>query len=200
MPAFTVEFGKDGPPPEDGRLDAPAFHRNHAAIASVLEGFLRGRTGDVLEIGSGTGQHAVAFAHRFPGITWWPTDFNDNHLRSIAAWRAHAKLPNVQAPVLLDASTTDWQLDKRHMPSWLVAFFCATASHIAPWTVAEALFAGAARHLVTAGRLFLYGPFRRDGEHTAPSNAAFDESLRSRNPEWGVRDIVDLKKLGEANG
>src|SRR5258708_26412538 len=99
MPEFIVESGKDGPPPQDGRLDAAAFHRNHAAIAPVLEGFLKDRSGDVLEIGSGTGQHAVAFASHLSGITWWPTDLNDNHLRSIASWRAHAKLPNVQAPV-----------------------------------------------------------------------------------------------------
>jgi len=73
MPTFTVEFGNDAPPPEDGRLDAPAFHRNHAAIASVLDGYLKNRSGNVLEIGSGTGQHAVTFAERFPGVTWWPT-------------------------------------------------------------------------------------------------------------------------------
>ena len=199
MPEFTVEFGKDGPPPEDGRLDAAAFHRNHAAIAPVLEAFLRGRTGDVLEIGSGTGQHAVAFAKRFPGITWWPTDRSDNHLRSIAAWRAHAKLPNVPAPVPLDASATDWRLRERNLPTSFVAMFCANVIHIAPWAVAEGLFAGAARHLVGGGRLFLYGPFRRNGMHNAPSNAAFDASLRHQNPEWGVRDTADLKKLGQEN-
>ena len=199
-PRFTVEFGKDGPPPEDGRLDAAAFHRNHAAIAPVLEAFLRDRAGDVLEIGSGTGQHAVAFAQRFPGITWWPTDLNDNHLRSIAAWRTYAKLPNVPAPVPLDASAPNWQLHERNMPSSFVAMFCANVIHIAPWAVAQGLFAGAARHLVSGGRLFLYGPFRRDGLHNAPSNAAFDESLRNRDPEWGVRDTADLKKLSSANG
>jgi SAM-dependent methyltransferase len=200
MPDFVVEFGKDGPPPEDGRLDAAAFHRNHAAIAPVLEAFLRDRTGDVLEIGSGTGQHAVAFAQRFPGVTWWPTDFNASHLRSIAAWRSHAKLPNVQAPVPLDASATDWSLRERNMPTSFVAMFCANVIHIAPWAVAEGLFAGASRHLVSDGRLFLYGPFRRNGTHNAPSNVAFDASLRNRDPEWGVRDTADLRKLADANG
>jgi SAM-dependent methyltransferase len=199
MPEFMVEFGKDDPPPEDGRLDAAAFHRNHVAIAPVLEGFLHARTGDVLEIGSGTGQHAVAFAASLPGITWWPTDLSDNHLRSIAAWRAHAKLPNVQAPVPLDASALDWQLNEHNLPASFIAMFCANVIHIAPWAVAEGLFAGAGRYLVGGGRLFLYGPFRRDGMHNAPSNAAFDESLRHQNPEWGVRDIADLKKLGQAN-
>jgi SAM-dependent methyltransferase len=200
MPTFTVEFGNDAPPPEDGRLDAPAFHRNHAAIASVLDGFLKNRSGNVLEIGSGTGQHAVTFAERFPGVTWWPTDLNDNHLRSIAAWRAHAKLPNLQAPVRLDASGPDWRLPELGLPASFIAMFCANVIHIAPWAVAEGLLAGAGRHLAAGGRLFLYGPFRRDGAHNAPSNAAFDESLRARNPEWGVRDTADLNRLGQANG
>ena len=199
MPEFVVEFGKDGAPPEDGRLDAAAFHRNHAAIAPVLEGFLRGRNGDVLEIGSGTGQHAVAFASRLPGIVWWPTDLNDSHLRSIAAWREHAKIADVRAPVPLDASKPDWQLRERGLPESFIAMFCANVIHIAPWRVAEGLFAGAARHLRADGRLFLYGPFRRDGAHNAPSNAAFDQSLRSRDPAWGVRDTADLRKLANAN-
>ena len=175
MPEFIVEFGKDGSPPGDGRLDAPAFHRNHAAIAPVLDAFLQGRAGDVLEIGSGTGQHAVAFASRSPAITWWPTDLNDNHLRSIAAWRAHAKLDNVKAPVRLDASAADWRLAALGLPSSFIAIFCANVIHISPWAVAEGLFAGAGRHLAADGRLFLYGPFKRDGVHNAPSNAAFDE-------------------------
>jgi SAM-dependent methyltransferase len=199
-PKFTVEFGKDAPPPEDGRLDAAAFHRNHQAIAPVLESFLRGRTGDVLEIGSGTGQHAVAFAERWPSITWWPTDLNDNHLRSIAAWRDHTKLDNVKAPTRLDASATDWRLPSLGLPPQFAAIFCANVIHISPWAVAEGLFAGAARHLTAGGRLFLYGPFKRDGAHTAPSNAAFDDSLRSRNPEWGVRDTADIRPLAAKNG
>ena len=199
MPEFVIEFGQDGPPPEDGRLDAAAFHRNHAAIAPVLEAFLMSRSGGVLEIGSGTGQHAVAFASRLPGVVWWPTDLNDNHLRSIAAWRAHSKLANVQAPVPLDASASDWTLRELGLPDSFAAMFCANVIHIAPWSVAEGLFAGAARHLAPGGRLFLYGPFRRDGAHNAPSNAAFDESLRRRDPAWGVRDTADLKKLADAN-
>jgi len=200
MPEFVVEFGKDGPPPDDGRLDAAAFHRNHEAIAPVLGSFLHGKTGDVLEIGSGTGQHAVAFAQRLPSITWWPTDLNDNHLRSIAAWRKHAQLENVQAPVRLDASESDWKLAALGLPLQFIAILCANVIHIAPWAVAEGLFAGAGRHLIAGGRLFLYGPFKRDGAHNAPSNAAFDQSLRSRNPEWGVRDTADLLVLAAQNG
>ena len=199
MPEFVVEFGKGGPAPEDGRLDAAAFHRNHAAIAPVLERFLRGRSGDVLEIGSGTGQHAVAFAGRLPAVSWWPTDINDNHLRSIAAWRAHVKFDNLRPPVPLDASAPDWRLPALSLPATFTAIFSANVIHIAPWAVAKGLFAGAGRHLAAGGRLFLYGPFKRDGQHNAPSNAAFDASLQSQNPDWGVRDTADLRALAASN-
>jgi SAM-dependent methyltransferase len=200
MPQFTIEFGTGGTPPQDGRLDAAAFHRNHAAIASVLESFLRDRGGDVLEIGSGTGQHAAAFASKWPAIVWWPTDLNDSHLRSIAAWRSHTRLDNVRSPVRLDASEPDWRLPALGLPSEFAAIFCANVIHISPWTVAEGLFAGAARHLAAGGRLFLYGPFKRDGAHNASSNEAFDASLRARDPAWGVRDTADLRTLAAENG
>jgi SAM-dependent methyltransferase len=198
-PKFIVEFGKDGPSPEDDRLDAPAFHRNREAIADVLVPFLESHTGDVLEIGSGTGQHAADMASRMPSITWWPTDFNDNHLRSIAAWRRHANLPNLEKPVRLDASAADWQLRERGLPDSFAVMFCANVIHIAPWAVAEGLFAGANRHLRAGGQLWLYGPFKRDGAHNGPSNAAFDESLRRQHPEWGVRDTADLRELARRN-
>lgn len=200
MPEFTAEFGKDKPPEPDGRLDAGAFHRNQAPIWTVVSQFLQGRAGDVLEIGSGTGQHAVEFARLSPEIVWWPTDLREGHMRSIAAWRAHAKLGNLQPPTRLDASQADWRLTERGLPPKFVGIFCANVIHIAPWAVAQGLFAGAGRHLRMDGRLFLYGPFRRDGVDNAPSNAAFDANLRRDNPEWGVRDTADLKKLGEANG
>jgi hypothetical protein len=124
---------------------------------------------------------------------------NDNHLRSIAAWRKHAKLPNLMEPVRLDASAPDWQMRQIGLPDSFTVIFCANVIHIAPWVVAEGLFAGASRHLRSGGELRLYGPFKRNGEHNAPSNAAFDESLRGRNPEWGVRDTADLGKLAARN-
>jgi SAM-dependent methyltransferase len=201
MPEFTVEFGRSAAPQDnDGRLDASAFHRNHAAIFPVLDELLRDRSGDVLEIGSGTGQHAVEFARQLPRITWWPTDFNDNHLKSIAAWCQHTGLPNLREPARLDASAADWRLGENGFPSEYLAMFCANVIHIAPWAVTEGLLAGAGRHLRTGGRLFLYGPFRRDGNHNAPSNEAFDQSLRRQNPEWGVRDTADLRALAATNG
>jgi hypothetical protein len=200
---YVVEFGKDGRPVEpDGRLDAQAFHRNHQAIGAVLERFLAGQSGDAVEAGSGTGQHVVDFARRFPQITWWPSDLNEQHLKSINAWRAHAGLPNIRAPSRIDLSDPAWYplAYDGGGPGPLLAVFCANVIHIAPWRVAEGLFAGAARALRADGRLFLYGPFKRNGEHTAPSNAAFDSSLRNRDPEWGVRDIDDVKKLAAGVG
>jgi SAM-dependent methyltransferase len=201
MAEYVVEFGKDGRPVEpDGRLDAAAFHRNHQPIWVVLEKFLDGKSGDVVEAGSGTGQHVIDFARRSPDITWWPSDFNDAHLASIAAWRAHAQLPNVRAPLRIDLSDPVWcpEVHDGSGPGPLLAVFCANVIHIAPWRVAEGLFAGAARYLRPDGRLFLYGPFKRDGKHTAPSNAMFDTSLRDNNPEWGVRDIAEVKALAES--
>jgi SAM-dependent methyltransferase len=203
MPDYVVEFGKDGGSASaDGRLDAPAFHRNREPIWAVLEKFLACKSGDVLEAGSGTGQHAVDFARRSPAITWWPSDFNDAHLRSIAAWRAHAQLANIRAPLRIDLSDPAWcaEMHDGSGPGPLLAVFCANVIHIAPWRVAEGLIAGAARYLRPDGKLFLYGPFKRDGAHTAPSNAAFDASLRQNDPEWGVRDIEDARQLAESAG
>ena len=203
MADYTVEFGKDGRHVEsDGRLDAAAFHRNHAAIWAVLEKFLCGKTGDVVEAGSGTGQHAVCFARHTPAITWWPSDLNDNHLRSIAAWIAHQNLTNVRPPLRIDLSNPEWcaEMSDGRGPGKLLAVFCANVVHIAPWRVAEGLIAGAARYLQADGRLFLYGPFKRDGKHTALSNAVFDTSLRENNPEWGVRDVQEMTVLAQRNG
>jgi SAM-dependent methyltransferase len=203
MAEYVVEFGKDGRPIEpDGRLDAPAFHRNHQAIWAVLQPFLAGKSGDLVEAGSGTGQHVVDFARRSPEISWWPSDLNEQHLKSIAAWRAHAELPNIRPPLRIDLCDPAWcsQMHDGSGPGELLAVFCANVIHIAPWRVAEGLFAGAGRYLRADGRLFLYGPFKRDGKHTAPSNAAFDISLRDRDPEWGVRDIADLEKLAAGAG
>lgn len=203
MAEYVVEFGKDGRPVEpDGRLDAAAFHRNHAPIWKVLERFLAGRSGDVLELGSGTGQHVVHFARQSPGITWWPSDLNAAHLTSIAAWRAHAGLPNVRPPLRIDLSDPAWcsEMAEGRGPRRLLAVFCANVIHIAPWRVAEGLFAGAGRYLPDGGLLLLYGPFKREGKHTAVSNALFDSSLREGNPEWGVRDIADVEHLAAQHG
>ena len=203
MAEYVVEFGKDGGRREtDGRLDAPAFHRNHQAISDVLQRYLAEKSGDAVEVGSGTGQHVVEFARQFPDITWWPSDLNDNHLTSIEAWRLHAQLPNIRPPRRIDVSDGAWcdavRIDSG--PAELLAVFCANVIHIAPWRVAEGLVAGAGRYLRKGGLLFLYGPFSRGGRHTAPSNAAFNQSLRERDAEWGVRDVEAVKGLTDRAG
>src|ERR1700736_4907381 len=202
MAEYLVEFGKDGRAEADGRLDAAAFHRNHAPIWAVLQPFLAGKTGDVLEAGSGTGQHVVHFARNTPGVAWWPSDLNEARLKSIAAWRVHAALPNIRPPQRIDLSDRAWDAARAVAggPQKVLALLCADVIHIAPWRVAEGLFAGAGRALRDDGRLFLYGPFKRDGKHTAVSNGVFDTSLRDRNPEWGVRDIEALEKLAAGVG
>jgi len=200
---YVVEFGKDGRPVEpDGRLDAPAFHRNHQAIRAVLQRFLAGRAGNVVEVGSGTGQHAVDFARHLPDITWWPSDLNEQHLKSINAWRAYSQLPNIRPPLRIDLSDPSWcpEMIDGSGPGDLLAVFCANVIHIAPWRVAEGLVAGAGRYLRPGGLLFLYGPFKRGGQHTAESNEAFDTSLRKGNPEWGVRDVEAVEELAARAG
>ena len=200
---MAAQFRNSGKPPEaDGRLDAPAFHRNHQPIWAVLAPYLQTRRGDVLELGSGTGQHIVEFARQAPHIIWWPSDYGEENLKSIAAWRVAANLPNLRPPARIDLAQPDWTLQGQgpQAPDLFTAIFCANVIHIAPWRVAQGLFHGAARHLAPDGRMFLYGPFMKDGQHTAPSNAAFDASLRAQNPEWGVRDIADLRALSEESG
>lgn len=203
MAEYVTEFGRDGRPVEpDGRLDAAAFHRNHVPIWAVLQKFLGDKSGDVLEVGSGTGQHVVFFARQTPDVTWWPSDLNAAHLKSIAAWHAHSALPNIREARRIDLGDRRWYPAIRDSggPAELLAIFCANVIHIAPWRVAEGLFAGAAGYLRGDGRLFLYGPFKRDGKHTALSNSIFDTSLRNRDPEWGVRDIADIESLAAGVG
>lgn len=203
MAEYVVEFGRDGRRVEDdGRLDAAAFHRNHEAIGRVLATFLRQSCGDVVEVGSGTGQHVIHFAAQMPDITWWPSDLNEAHLKSIEAWRIHAQLTNVRPPLRIDLLDPAWcpEMENGNGPAALLAVFCANVVHIAPWPVAEGVIAGAAKYLRPDGRLFIYGPFKRGGKHTAVSNAVFDTSLREGNPEWGVRDVADLERVAQGVG
>jgi SAM-dependent methyltransferase len=200
---FVEEYGRDTPPAvDDGRLDAPAFHRNSGPILDVLIRFFSGQTGHVLEIGSGTGQHIVTFARALPALTWWPSDPKPVHRRSIEAWRRHGGLVNVKPPVELDAASRDWPLGQPGYPPArdLAGIVCINVLHIAPWDVAEGLMAAAGRHLRPQGCLVLYGPYAVGGAHTAPSNAAFDASLRAQDPQWGVRDVDDIAALAAAHG
>jgi SAM-dependent methyltransferase len=199
MAEFVVEFGAGDDPPSDGRLSGPAFARNHAPIWSVIAPFLAGRSGDVLEIGSGTGEHVVEYARLTPGVTWRPSDINPRHLASIAAWRAHARLPNIEPPIRLDLLDDAWD-EALPVDRPLGAILCINVLHISRWRVTENLLAGAARRLAPDGHAFIYGPFMRDGTHTAASNAAFDASLRTENPEWGVRDTRAIAALARGHG
>ena len=199
MPQFVVDFGSLGKAPEEGRLDAPAFHRNHQAIWGALAGFLATVRGDVLEVGSGTGQHAAEFARRAPQLTWWPSDILPSHLASIEGWRRQAGLANLREPQRIDLADPAWTWSS-DAGSALAAILCINTLHISPWRVSQNLIAGAGRLLRPGGRLFVYGPFKRGGAHTAPSNAAFDATLRAENPEWGVRDVDDLSALAQAAG
>lgn len=193
----NFEFGTNGLPPagEDGRLDAPAFHRNVEPIWSVIGECLAGKSGSVLEIGSGTGQHIVTYAARCPHLTFWPTDIAEPHRASIEAYRRATGLPNLRAPQSIDLMQPDWEWDGP-----LAAMLCFNVIHIAPWAVAQNLMRGAGRHLATGGHLLMYGPYKRGGAHTAPSNDAFDASLRQRNPAWGVRDLETVADLAAQNG
>jgi SAM-dependent methyltransferase len=202
MPTFVVDFGSLGQPPQaDGRLEAPAFRRNHDAIWTALVPYLGTQQGDVLELGSGTGQHVAEFARRAPQLTWWPSDIYESHLTSIAAWRRQAGLANLRAPQAIDLNDANWTWQSEAGGGGpLAAIVCINVLHISPWRVAEHLIAGAGRLLRADGHLFIYGPFKRDGAHTAPSNAEFDASLQAKNPEWGVRDVRDLNALAQAAG
>ena len=188
-------------PSDDLRLDAPAFHRNHQPIWAVLSRWLADRSGNVLEAGSGTGQHVIEFARQSPHLLWWPSDFDPRHVESIDAWRRHAHLGNVEAARRIDLAASDWGLndDDARTLSDLTAIFCANVIHISPWPVAQGLMRGAAERLHPGGRLFLYGPFMQDGQHTAPSNAAFDANLRAQNPQWGVRDLNAVRDEAHRN-
>ncbi|SAK62939.1 SAM-dependent methyltransferase [Caballeronia fortuita] len=190
----TTSSPDDTPPADIAvRRRAPAAERNRDAILSVLARVLP-QSGIVLEIASGTGQHAVHCAAALPGIVWQPSDPDADARDSIAAWRAHAGLANLNAPLALDVEREDWSIAN------VAAIVCINMIHIAPWTAAEALFNGAGARLEAGGVLYLYGPYRRNGAHTAPSNEAFDQQLRARDARWGVRDMEAVEALGEKAG
>jgi SAM-dependent methyltransferase len=175
------------------RQYAPATARNREPIREVLARELPAR-GTVLEIASGTGEHAIHFARAFPYLAWQPSDASEPARDSIAAWLAEAQLPNLQPPLALDVTRQTWPVEHAD------AIMCINMVHIAPWEAALGLFAGAARLLAPGALLYLYGPYRFGGSFTAPSNAEFDRSLRARDPRWGVRDVDELASAAAAHG
>lgn len=170
--------------------NAPATERNRVPILEVLRRWLD-QPATVLEIASGTGQHAVYFSAQLPHVIWQPSDLDPESIASIEAWIEAESPPNVRAPIRLDAAAPPETWSVREVD----AIFCANMIHISPWRVAEGLFAGAGQVLNPSGRVFLYGPFRIDGRPTSESNAAFDADLRRRDPEWGVRDLEAVCEL-----
>lgn len=173
--------------PNDGRLYAPATERNREAILAILERVLP-NPGTVLEIASGTGEHASFFAPKLSPRRWWPSDISAPMLKSIAAWTQATKARYLLPPVELDVRTEPWPVEADEKRT-IDAIVNINMIHIAPWKACEAMMAGAGRVLPNDGVLYLYGPFKRNGKHTAPSNATFDDWLKEQTPDWGVRDV-----------
>jgi SAM-dependent methyltransferase len=204
-------------PATEARRSAPAALRNREPIAEVLRDWLP-NSGLVLEIASGTGEHAAFFAERFPRLEWQPSDVHPDALRSIGAWREDARLPNFREPIAIDAAKPDWPIDRAD------AVLCIKMDsdscdeqettencgfdvvlnlnmvHISPWSAALGLLDGAARVLKRGGALILYGPWLRAGVETAPSNLAFDQQLRERDQEWGLRRVEDFDVAASERG
>ena len=176
---------------QDHRLFAPSAGRNRGAILEVLTRVLPTR-GLVLEVASGTGEHAAWFARHLTHLDWQPSDPNPDLHASIEAYRAG--LENLRPPLDLDVTRHRWPIERAD------AIVCINMIHIAPWAATEGLLAGAGRCLAAGGVVYLYGPYRRGGGHTAPSNAAFDASLRASDPRWGVRDLEAVIELASEHG
>ena len=177
----------------DPRRHSPAIARNRDVILAVLKPHLPPH-GLVLEIASGSGEHAMHFAASNPGLVFQPTDPAPASIASIDAWRAALGPKNVRPALVLDATSPDWPIASAD------AVLCINMIHIAPWSATEGLFRGAARVLLDNGLLYTYGPYRRAGRHTSPSNERFDTELREQNPAWGVRDLEAVVTLAIASG
>lgn len=180
---------------KDLRRFAPATSRNREPILEVLRRFVAPGA-NVLEIASGTGEHAVFLAPRLEVESWQPTDPDAESRRSVDAWRAHAKAERVLPALDLDVTFQPWP----PLPAPADLVTCVNMIHISPWSACEGLLEGASALLAPGKHLYLYGPYRRGGRHTAPSNEAFDASLKSRNPEWGVRDLEEVEKAAARRG
>ena len=177
----------------DPRLYLPHVARNREAILALLRRVLP-PAGLVLEVASGSGEHAVHFAQSLPSLSWQPSDCDVQARASIAGHRAAANAPNLLAPLDLDVILPAWPVARAD------ALVCINMIHVAPWAAAQGLFAGARRILPVGGVVYLYGPYRIDGRHTAPSNGQFDAWLRSQNRAWGVRNLADVAELAADDG
>ncbi len=183
----------------DDRLTAATYYRNCPPIIAELSPWLRGRTGKVLEIGAGSGQHAAAFALAFPGLEWYPSDPDECHRASVTAWAREWRAP--ERDVLDIDAAFDWASDAavRGLGP-LSVVYSGNVIHISPPTVMAGIIRGAGATLAPAGLLIFYGPFAEHGVHTGSGNATFDERLRADNPDWGLRDITELDRLADQQG
>ena len=179
--------------PSDPRLYHPHVARNREPILDVLRRALPAR-GLVLEVASGSGEHAAFFANGLPSVSWQPSDMDAKALASVAAFQANSGAPNLLAPLRLDVTAAQWPIERAD------AIVNCNMIHISPWAACEGLIAGAERILPVGGILYLYGPYRIDGRHTAPSNEEFDANLRGRNAAWGIRDLGDVTALATRHG
>lgn len=177
----------------DDRITAPAVARNKEPILEALRGVLP-ESGTILEIASGSGEHVIHFAAHFPALTFQPTDPDDRAVNSIEAWVKDSALENIQPPLRFDVMQAKWPFKK------LDGLICINMIHISPWRATEALMRGASASLRSGAPLYLYGPYRRRGVPTAPGNEAFDTSLRSRNIEWGLRNLEIVAVLAQSVG
>jgi hypothetical protein len=175
------------------RRSAPAALRNREPIAEILGEWLP-RAGLVLEIASGSGEHAVYFAERFPALEWQPSDVHPDALSSIAAWREASRRPNLRAPLVIDAASAAWPIDRAD------AVLSINMVHISPWASALGLIEGAVRLLSLGAPLMMYGPWLKDDVATAPSNLDFDADLKRRDAEWGLRRVEDFAAEAERRG
>lgn len=177
----------------DERLQYPATSRNRDAILEILRGILPA-SGLVLEIASGSGEHAIHFAQALPGLTFQPSDPEDAARNSIAAWTKDRGLTNIRPPIEIDAAATDWPVQAAD------AMLCINMIHISPWSATEGLMREAGRILPSGAPLYLYGAYRRRNVETVASNEAFDASLKQRNSAWGLRYLEDVAALAKAAG
>ncbi|MEQ9326790.1 MAG: DUF938 domain-containing protein [Rhodospirillales bacterium] len=179
---------------QDPRRHAPATERNREPILEVLRGLVNGPA-TILEIASGTGQHACWFAEHLPKVTWIPSDADDEMRASVAAWARRGKHRNIALPPrTIDARARRWNMEP------VDGIYCANMIHIAPWSACEGLVRGAGACVKPGGFLMLYGPFRVEGAHTAETNERFDSTLRAQNAEWGIRDLEEVAALAAAAG
>ena len=173
---------------------ASATQRNRQPILKVLKHYISAKS-NILEIASGTGEHAVFFASQFPDCQWYPSDRDPQLRASIQAWKEERSIPNLHLPLDIDASGDQWQIENYEVKIDVIVNI--NMIHIAPFAACEGLMAGAARILSSSGILYLYGPYKRNRKHTATSNETFDRSLRDRNPKWGVRNLEDVVSLAK---